>query len=326
MSALVVALVAAVSFGAVGSVATAAVYPYARNWVGRLSGERRSFIVLGLLAAPFVGGILLALLALLPGVAGLAWPGLDHCTRHDDQHFHLCLVHAPGLASFGPSAALILAALVPAWVRFGSTVLRVHRARRLVQALDTNASVATGESHAVVDSEIPFALTAGLFTPRIFVTSALVRDLDTTSTAAMLAHEAAHVRRRDPLRKLVGELFSAFHFPGVRRMLLADLSLACEESCDESAAREIGDRADVAAALVALGRLIERAPERPSLVGAAFGDANIETRVRSLLSSPKVDPPMPNRAVWVGATALAAAVVVVPLHHVTETLLGSLLG
>ncbi len=325
MSVLVVALVAAVSFGALAATVIALAYPYTRVWIERLSGERRSTIVLGILAAPLVGGLVLSFLALLPGVTGLVWPALDHCTRHDDLHFHLCLVHAPGLNSFGPSVALIFAALLPAGIRFGDTAVRLRRARRVVGALHKSAPIGRAESHSVVESDLPLALTAGLLSPRIFVTSALIRDLDSTSTAAMLAHEAAHVRRRDPLRKLVGDLLSALHLPGVRRMLLDDLSLACEESCDESAAQEIGDRADVAAALVALGRLIERAPKRPTLVGAGFGDANIGTRVRSLLAPPKIDPPMPPRTVGIAVITLVATGLAVPLHHITETLLGSLL-
>ncbi|MGH1348774.1 MAG: M56 family metallopeptidase [Nannocystales bacterium] len=326
MNVLVVALLAAISFTALTAAATALAYPHARSWIGRLSGERRSAILLGVLATPFVAGILLTALALLPGLVGIAWPGLDHCTGHDDHHFHLCLVHTPGLAGLGSFTAFICAAFVPAGVRLGATAVRVHRARRLVGILDTNATLDAGGSHAVVESELPFALTAGLLAPRVFVTSALLRDLDSTSIAAMLAHEAAHVRRRDPLRKLLGDMLSAFHLPGARSTLLADLSLACEESCDESAAAQIGDRADVAAALVALGRLIERTPERPALVGAAFGDSDIETRVRSLLSAPKIDPRIPSRGVWIAGATLVAALVVVPVHHITESLLGSVLG
>ena len=118
---------------------------------------------------------------------------------------------------------------------------------------------------------------------------------------------------------------SLAHWPSLRRALQAELVLASEQTCDEAAARQVGDRLAVAETILAVERLLARAriPEHVAL--ASFGGSAVEARVRSLLASA---PPEPVRGSlwWLAPTALAAAVVLVdPLHHVTEHVLGLLL-
>ncbi len=82
------------------------------------------------------------------------------------------------------------------------------------------------------------AFTTGWWFPRVYV----ARDLSTRLTAAeleaVLAHEAAHVRRRDPLRLfLLRSLASLlFWLPALAR-LVADLADECEIEADDAAAR-----------------------------------------------------------------------------------------
>jgi Zn-dependent protease with chaperone function len=326
MSALVVAVVAAVAFGAATALAVAAGYARLRPWIMGLPARLRAQIVFALLAAPVVAGVALAVLALFPGVLGQAFPALDHCPHHDDDHFHLCFVHAPSIANQWLTWSLVVAALLPASLGLARTIPRVLRARRVIRLLRHGVHPKSAGQHEIVASEAPFAITAGLFEPRVYVTSRLLRDLDPSSRRAMLEHEAAHVRRRDPLRKLAGELASALHLPGTRRALLEDLSLACEEACDEDAAAAISDRAGVAAALVALGRLMESSSAQRSLMVAGFGDGNIGARVHALLASPKLKPRLPSLRVVLVTSVVVAAVLAAPFHHVVETVLSTLLG
>ncbi|GAA3500887.1 hypothetical protein GCM10019016_079940 [Streptomyces prasinosporus] len=64
----------------------------------------------------------------------------------------------------------------------------------------------------VVDSKAPFAFTYGLLRPRVAVSSGLTTTVTERELHAVLAHEAAHVRGRDPLRALIAGLLTAHHF------------------------------------------------------------------------------------------------------------------
>jgi Zn-dependent protease with chaperone function len=82
----------------------------------------------------------------------------------------------------------------------------------------------------VIDDERPQAFCAGLFTPRVYVSSGAVASLDETALDAVIAHEAHHARRRDPLRVAIGRVLArALFFVARRQQNLAELG------ADESA-------------------------------------------------------------------------------------------
>ena len=82
------------------------------------------------------------------------------------------------------------------------------------------------------------AFTLGWWRPLVFVAADLPARLAPDELAAVLAHEAAHVRRRDPLRLFVLRYFSGvlFWLPALRR-LAADLADEAEIAADDAAAR-----------------------------------------------------------------------------------------
>lgn len=315
----VLVLVAAVTFGVLASLAVAVTLPRLRPWLSELAPRRRAAALTALLAVPSLGGTALSLLALLPGVASTVWPSLDHCLQHDDQHFHLCLQHAPAAIDQGLATAFLIIATVPVVFTLAVTALRVRKGLRLVRALEGNAQ--STDAHNVVPSSSPLAITAGLWSPRVYVSTSIHNSLGDESRRAVLAHEAAHVRRRDPLRTLLAEVMAAWHLPHTRRTLLGDLRLAIEELCDAEAGRTVGDRFAVASALVEVGRMLHESTV-PTTVG--FDGADIELRVRRLLAPPTSDTP------WspsIGAAALAVGLLLcVPLHHLTETALTLAVG
>lgn len=64
----------------------------------------------------------------------------------------------------------------------------------------------------------PIAFTAGLLRPRIFLSRGLFASLSREEQNAVLAHEIAHARRRDPLRCFVVQLiFEALFVPASQR-------------------------------------------------------------------------------------------------------------
>ena len=88
----------------------------------------------------------------------------------------------------------------------------------------------------VVDGLPNPAFTAGLWRPRIFVAAELTSVLDQPQLDVVLAHEAAHARRRDPLRLSALRFLACtlFYLPALRR-LADDLADEAEIDADDAA-------------------------------------------------------------------------------------------
>ena len=142
----------------------------------------------------------------------------------------------------------------------------------------------------------PFVL--GILRPRIYLPFAVEpRDLE-----YVLAHEEAHIRRRDHWWKPLGFLLLTVHW--FNPLLWLAYVLLCRDielACDEKVIRELGDgqRADYSQALLSCSvprRLIAACP-------LAFGEVGVKERVKSVLNYRKP-------AFWVVAVSVVACAVV----------------
>jgi hypothetical protein len=88
----------------------------------------------------------------------------------------------------------------------------------------------------LIDDPHPRAFCAGLFRPRIYVSTGAVGVLDDAALNAVLAHERHHARRRDPLRLASGRVLAQalFFLPELADLVERQQVLA-ELSADESA-------------------------------------------------------------------------------------------
>ncbi len=118
----------------------------------------------------------------------------------------------------------------------------------------------------------------GLFRPRIYVPS----DLSDEALTCVLAHEQAHIARRDPFWKLLGFLLLSLHW--FNPVLWFSYVLLCrdiEKACDERAFRgqTISYRKVYSSALLALS-----APKYwISACPVAFGEVGVKERVKAAL-------------------------------------------
>jgi Zn-dependent protease with chaperone function len=130
----------------------------------------------------------------------------------------------------------------------------------------------------------PLAATFGLVRPRVAIDAGLSRDLDDAALAAVLAHEGAHRRHRDPLRLWLGQIATDVQWPNPRALQRLDrwrqaLELARdEEARDEGVAGE-----DLAAALVGAARLAQQRSARP-VAALVDGEETLVLRVDRLLA------------------------------------------
>ena len=170
-------------------------------------------------------------------------------------------------------------------------VLRALRAQPPVPG-DTfwRAARAAGVDPArlrVVDGLPTPAFTAGWLRPRVYVARALGARLTAPELEAVLAHEAAHVRRRDPLRLSLLRFLSRtlFWLPAVGR-LAEDVADEAEIRADDHASR--GRPLALAAAIVSLAAWVR--PGTAAHAGVGFDDRDLLARRVRRLAGEEVAP------------------------------------
>ena len=148
------------------------------------------------------------------------------------------------------------------------------------------------------------AFAAGWLRPRVFVARELAVRLSPAQLAAVLAHEGAHVARRDPLRLSVLRFFARtlFWIPALTR-LADDIADEAEVEADDRAA---GNQPLVlASAILAVAQWLPRAAGPASAVGFTRHDI-LERRVRRLAGEDTmVRTHVTRRSIAGAATALA---------------------
>ena len=142
----------------------------------------------------------------------------------------------------------------------------------------------------------PFVL--GIFKPKIF----LPYSMDGNNLNHVVAHEQAHIKRRDHWWKPLGFLLLTVHW--FNPLMWVAYILLCRDielACDEKVIAELGNeqRADYTQALVACAvnrRMIAACP-------LAFGEVGVKERIRSVMNYKKP-------TFWIIVTALVVCVVV----------------
>jgi len=275
----------------------------------------RARVLLAWAAAPVTIATALVAIALWPSLGAALGLTADHCPAHTG-HIHLCLHHLPTrgpgiVGAIGFGAFVIVA---------GCALVQGVRSAALAAGLARARSFELPSGVGVVQSSRAFALTVGWFRPSVLVSTALVERLTPAQLEIVVAHERAHADRRDALAVTAARVLTLAHVPSVRRQIIADLTLACEQACDEAAARECGDRVLVAETIVAAERAA--ASNAPSPVaGLAFSGGEVANRVESLLEAP-AEGAAPRHLRWILLAAGAALAAAAPhVHHWTETVL-----
>lgn len=318
--------VALLGFGAIAAVSAALAHRLVAARIAALPPALRARALLAWAATPATVAAALVTVALWPSLGASLGLALDHCPEHGG-HVHLCLRHLPARGP-GLAAALALAGLGGLAI---AALVHGIRAAILGHALARAASRELSPGVGVVPSPRPFALTVGWLRPSVLVSSALVERLAPAQLEIVVAHEASHAARRDALALTCARVLALAHLPWVRRRILAGLTLASEQACDEAAAGACGDRVLVAETILAAERAAAAAGTL-AVAGPAFGGGVVEERVEALLAPPcDVAPSRGLGLTLLSAAALLVLVLVAlavaspHVHHWTETLLHLLL-
>jgi uncharacterized protein (TIGR03435 family) len=106
-------------------------------------------------------------------------------------------------------------------------------------------------------ARISVPVTVGLFRPRVFLPREW-REWDRDKLDAVLAHECAHLRRRDGLVAALAAINrSLFWFHPLAWFLERKLALLAEQACDESCVVSLGDRRSYARLLVEMALTVD---------------------------------------------------------------------
>ncbi|WP_217913824.1 M56 family metallopeptidase [Miltoncostaea marina] len=268
----------------------------------------RAAVVTAALALP-----LAMVAALLTGRVEALGALLDACVR----------LRALGGALLGLTILVLAASAVAAGlVQFARQVRIGRRALRCAHACAVGGDAglaaraeALGVRRLVVCATSErLAFCAGLLWPRVVVSTGLVGSLGPDALEALLAHEATHARRRDPLRQVLAAAgAAALWMVPAAAALAAHGRLRRELNADREAARQTGRRA-LAKALLAVH---DAAP--PMSAAAVPGAASqLASRVDALHGAPPPALRLPGRLLahsFAGAVlpvAVAAAVLVAP--------------
>jgi hypothetical protein len=239
------------------------------------------------LAALAVGGLLVAQLTML------ALPGL--CPTMTPVE---CLVSALSLVT---AAVGISVAVRASWL----AVATAHAIRGLRTANGHDDLVPPTLAVRVrrlrcLDDPTPMAFCTGLLRPHVYVTTGALTALPQPELEAVLAHEAAHARRHDPLRKLLTRAIAdvLFFFPlaGWWHRRLAETA---ELTADRAAIAHAGVKA-VAGALLATSN-----GPAPTVAVSAF-NSTTDARIAQLTGDHVLKPrPSTRRVLWsfLGLTA-----------------------
>lgn len=152
----------------------------------------------------------------------------------------------------------------------------------------------------------PVACTVGLWHPQIVLSAGLVTALTPAELRAVVGHEWAHVRRRDPLRLVVLRFWQdALWFLPIGRALARDSARSMEEAADDAAVALTAQPLDLAAALVktAKAQVQPRGMPTPAL----GGELAVTERVERLLAVAPPRPPRRHTRSWLVSATVATS-------------------
>lgn len=214
------------------------------------------------------------------------------------------------LALWGAAAATLLAQLL---------VARLLLARRLgrreaVTDPDLLALLDSLRAEMAIPRPVRITRAAGLSSPialgggEICLPDAALTELDASQQRSVLAHELAHLARRDPRwLALACTLERVFFFQPLNRTARRRMQEAAEYICDDWAARRAGSGLAVARSLVKVAEWLQ-APAAVPLAGMAESRSQLLARVQRLIESrPMTDEP---RRRWLPFLLLPLALLV----------------
>jgi HEAT repeat protein/beta-lactamase regulating signal transducer with metallopeptidase domain len=233
---------------------------------------------------------------------------------------------AAGLAAESPSPRAVdwLSLVVGAWATTALAFCGLYliQRRRAMKRIGPRRQVSDVALLDILDSlrragnvrrVIRLTATPGLSSPvalgrdEIALPEAALTDLDRDQQRSLLAHELAHLERRDPAWLALACLTErAFFLQPLNLLARVKLQEAAELLCDDWAVHRTGSGVSLAACLVKVAEWVDTSPRAIPLAGMAERRSQLVTRIHRLIEG-RIMPAAP-RSLWfvTGATLLVA--------------------
>jgi beta-lactamase regulating signal transducer with metallopeptidase domain len=203
-------------------------------------------------------------------------------------------------------------------------VALTRRCRRVASGAWRERADVLSTQHALTRAVVVFEspdrallLTWGLWRPRIIVPAG-VRSWAAERIEVVLAHEMAHVARRDWAVQIAAETVRAIYwFNPLIWIACRRLRDESEQACDDTVLRHGIDAADYASHLLAVARQVLTADRGWASAPAVANGSTLERRIAAMLNASRNREPL-TRPARVGAL-LAMLAVTIPLTSVTLT-------
>lgn len=228
------------------------------------------------------------------------------------------------ISSDGPMwmLAIWLVGALIALTRMARSLLQLRHAMRNAMALqdaDLTGDVAALAQRANIDEPRLFSL-IGIASPiavtgaRIVLPRWAIDALDRRQLHAMLAHELAHIARRDPQWKLLVALWrTAFWFLPLAALAQRRLDALAELACDAFAARQTGNARSVAECLAACAEHHLRGRAYALAPAMAVRESSLMHRIERLLEGVSMEIIIPGvRSRALALTVLAGCAFSLP--------------
>ena len=279
-----------------------------QTW-GRKHSIPSAAFLLGIRVSPLIAALGLVALFTLPSFLYL------------EPRFSSEAISAGALAVAAAGAALLLAGI------FNSTRALVKTSRFIAGCMEHSLRLETASSICIyqVPSQDPLLVVAGVWRPKLLISSGTLALLDSDEIEAAIQHEIAHVNRSDNLKKLV---LHCCAFPWLGSLEYEWLK-ATEMAADDAAADNKRTAISLASALIKMARpcVRMRTPELGMTLVPENGAA-VSARVERLLSEISPASKKQDRVMWWALFASVGFVVcanygwaLLQMHEMTEFLI-----
>ncbi|HXE82722.1 MAG TPA: M56 family metallopeptidase [Gemmatimonadales bacterium] len=173
-----------------------------------------------------------------------------------------------------------------------------------------------GRVHLTMARTISSPVALGL--SEICVPELALSELGTEQQRSMLAHELAHLARRDSLWLLGASLMErVFFFQPLNRLARKELETSAEYLSDEWAMRKTGSAVSLAKCLATVAEWIQASPLGVPVAGLAERRSLLVSRISRLLEGGLPQRPA-SRLGWAALATLGVVVTVAAAPHVSE--------
>lgn len=219
----------------------------------------------------------------------------------------------PPLAAGGLYGAVALFLLVRLAYGWHAASRMVRRARGCAAVQDPPTRARIVESDDVV---VP--VTVGVVRPVIVLPAAWMA-WPAETVAAVLAHESAHLRRRDALVMFVARVNRAlFWFHPLAWWLERHLAVTAEQACDDAAVQATGEPRRYASILLEMADAVRRSGGRVAWQGVGVdGSGKLEARIDRVLRDDRRATSRARRLAAVVGCVSAILLVVACRQHIT---------